>query len=248
MAKKRIAILGDSWSHGEWSFVGGSNVVTHPGLSYFLMKEFEGNSIDIINFGIPGGENLYQLDRLNSISDGKPIYSYFDCIICFWTNPGRDVYNNIKDESDEYLEKFTLDEYDRLCHKANRNYLHELDKYDIPVLLIGGQVSIPEIPTNIKNCVPLIPRVANLVPDPLWDHINLKSIEGELTNLIEYDMLSMIPKEKLHPSVVKENRLKEEDRAFLNYNFFNDLGHANRHLHQLVSVIISQFIKERKWW
>ena len=42
MAKKRIAILGDSWSHGEWSVVGGSNVVTHPGLSYFLMKEFGG--------------------------------------------------------------------------------------------------------------------------------------------------------------------------------------------------------------
>jgi len=40
MQPENIAILGDSWAWGEWSFVGETNFPTHSGTHHYLQQEY----------------------------------------------------------------------------------------------------------------------------------------------------------------------------------------------------------------
>ena len=62
MEPKNIAILGDSWAWGEWSFVGETNFSTHSGTHHYLQHEYP--RANIVNFARAGGSNLYQLDHI----------------------------------------------------------------------------------------------------------------------------------------------------------------------------------------
>ena len=246
MIPKRIAILGDSWSHGEWSVISDAETafskVTHPGLQHFLLNEWP--DLEVVNFGIAGGGNLYQLDQLQLVLGSKPATDIFDLIICFWTNPGRDVYNTIKDNTDQFFINYTIEEYEESCMLANKEHHKALEDLNIPVILIGGQVSLPLFPTA-KNLIPLVPRMANCVTHPFWDMDNMEEEKGTIDNCIDYEQLTMIPSGKFNDKFKVQLDEKIKQDYCLNYNYFNDLGHGNRKLHRIVA---DKVIKEVGQW
>lgn len=252
MIPKRIAILGDSWAHGEWSVLcnydTSRSMVTHTGLQHYLRREWD--HIDIVNFGISGGGNLYQLDRINELLGGEgSISKVFDLLICFWTNPGRDVVKNFHDDCGEIIlpKEYKIEDYEKECNIVNNHHCRALDSLGIPVILIGGQVSLPTLPPRTENLIPLVPRMANLVPDPLWDIDKVTSIEGNLTNILEHNQLRVIPSKFYNEKFLEDlNQKSKEEHYNLNYKYFNDLGHGNRILHKMVADLVIKTIEEWK--
>ena len=102
---KNIAIIGDSWAWGEWSFVGETNMPTHTGTHHYLQQEFP--RANIVNFARAGGSNVYQLDYIASHVGMDNFKKDFDVMVCFWTDPGRDVLNKIDETEGDDLSHFT---------------------------------------------------------------------------------------------------------------------------------------------
>ena len=242
---KNIAIIGDSWAWGEWSFVGETNMPTHTGTHHYLQQEFP--RANIVNFARAGGSNLYQLDYIASHVGMDNFKKDFDVIVCFWTDPGRDVLNKIDEYEGDNLSHFTKDYYEDRCKQTADIFLNQLNNVGIPVILVGGQVSLP---THIdrseySNLHFLIDRMINLVEKPFWDKDLMCPLKGTLDNTIDW----MAPDRVEHLNLSEEfkaelKELRTQYGKHLNFNFFPDLGHGGRTLHRLASIkIIDQIGK-----
>lgn len=241
MVPKRLAILGDSWAHGEWSFVGDSNLITHPGLSHFLYQKYP--DVEIVNFAISGGRNLYQLDKLNEYN-----MSEFDAVIVFWTDPGRDVINELEQDPIN-RGKLTETIYKNKCKRYTLNNLDGLQLLGIPVLMIGGHVSLPDQVNDEKytNITPVIDRMTNLVKHPFWSLEHMTHAQGTVHNKIDWKALTRWSGKGFSELFWKDvQRLSRIDDKMLNLEYFNDLGHANRQLHEIASVKIIEQLEQCK--
>lgn len=236
MELKRLAILGDSWAHGEWTVVSDRGSVTHPGLSHYLYKKWP--ELEIINFAVSGGGNLYQLDRISEycIAD-------FDAVVVFWTDPGRDVINEL--DKTESFSELTIEKYEQKCRKYTNKNLIGLNNLGIPVALIGGHVSLPEIDEVYTNLYPVVDRMTNLAKHPFMCGESLHRIQGEVHNKIEWHALDRYGSEMLPAEFWADVQVKmSHERWRLNLEFFNDLGHGNRHLHELASIKVIEQVEQ----
>lgn len=239
MQVENIAILGDSWAWGEWSFIGDNNLSTHNGTHHYLQQEYP--RANVVNFARAGGSNLYQLDRIAE-QVGMPYFRRnFDIAICFWTDPGRDILNKIEQDEGDDLSHFSEEYYTKRCEQTSNIFLNQLNDIGVPVFLIGGQVSLPKHVdyNDYDNLYPVVDRMSNLIDKPFWNEDINGPIKGEMTNTIDWnapgriDHLRFSEKFKLE---LQELRLKQN--THLNYTFFPDLGHGGRTLHRLASIKI----------
>lgn len=236
MIPKRIAILGDSWAHGEWSVVSGRGTVTHPGLSHYLHQKWP--ELEIINFGTAGGRNLYQLDTLSEYNVAD-----FDAVVVFWTDPGRDVINEL-DTNLNYRD-LTIEKYEQKCQKYSNQNIVRLNDLGIPIALIGGHVSLPEIKEKYTNLYPVVDRMLNLAKHPFMCGESLTRIQGKVHNKIEWHALDRYGAGKLTEEFWYDVQQKMAgERWKLNLEFFNDLGHGNRHLHKLTSIKVIEQVEQ----
>jgi|TARA_B100001094_G_scaffold296990_1_gene319630 hypothetical protein len=239
MEVKNIAILGDSWAWGEWSFVGETNMNTHNGTYYYLQQEYP--KANIVNFAKAGGSNLYQLDYIASNVGMYNFKKDFDVIICFWTDPGRDILDKIEEEEVIQLSHFSKVYYEDRCKKTSDIFLKQLNSIGIPVILVGGQVSLP---THIdrseySNLYFLIDRITNLIDNPFWDSDKMCPIKGTMDNTIDWMATERIE----HLNLTEEFKaelveLRKTCYKYFNFEFFPDLGHGGRALHRLASIKI----------
>lgn len=250
MNVRNIALVGDSWAWGEWSFVGDKNWCTHPGIAHYLQIQYP--DANIVNFAKAGGSNLYQIDTINSEIGGTSVNDVFDIVVCFWTNPGRDVLNTLitmKEENDLYtLNHWNADIYQQFCEKSAKKSLQELNKLNSHVILIGGQVSLPEIDRDLyPNIYPVVDRMANLITKPLWDIAKSVSVHGEATNKIEVAPVTLLMNTSnpynFNEQFIADMQQKSKDEIVdYNYEYFPDLGHGGRKLHQLAATKIIDLI------
>lgn len=236
-----IAILGDSWAHGEWSVIGNSSIVTHSGVAQYLQETYPKSNI--VNFAKSGGGNIYQTDWIAEYIGTDNFRKYFDLVIVFWTDPGRDVLNEYeKNPLDDYG-FLNANHYTELCNKTADDYLAQLNSLNLPVLLIGGQVSLPESSLKLENINFLVERMANLVEEPYWDMLEMKSYKGKLSNKIDWEALERIQDVKLDEQFkVELKQLQKLQDYDLNYEFFPDMGHGGRYLHKICTFKIIEYI------
>ena len=131
------------------------------------------------------------------------------------------------------------------CNKSTDKYLSQLNSFGLPVLLIGGQVSLPDQDPKLDNINFLIERMANLIDEPLWDMEQMKPTKGKLTNTIDWQAVERMQDSYLHEQFKVEIRqLRKKHDVDLNYNYFPDMGHGGRWLHKLASFKIIEFINE----
>ena len=243
MEVSNIAILGDSWAWGEWSFVGETNMNTHNGTHHYLQQKY--HEANIVNFAKAGGSNLYQLDYIANHVNMYNFKKDFDVVICFWTDPGRDVLNTIEEDNLDDLSYFSKVYYEDRCRKSADIFLKQLNSIGIPVILVGGQVSLP---THIdrsqySNLYFLIDRMINLIDKPFWDSDKMCPIKGTLENTIDWTAPGRIK----HLNITEEfkaelDELMETYDKHLNFEFFPDLGHGGRSLHRIASLKIIEQI------
>ena len=238
-----IAILGDSWAWGEWSVIGDGNMVTHAGVSQYLQETYPKSNI--VNFAKSGGGNIYQTDWIIDYIGVENFSKYFDLVIVFWTDPGRDVLNkyekNPLPDNDYSFLSLTL--YNELCNKTTEEYLTQLNSFGLPVLLMGGQVSLPDEDYDLDNINFLIERIANLVDEPLWDMKEMKPMKGKLTNTIDWHAIARMQDVNLHEKFKADvKQLRQSHDPYLNYNYFPDMGHGGRWLHKLATFKVIEFI------
>ena len=242
MEVKNIAIIGDSWAWGEWSFIGETNFPTHTGIQHYLQLEYP--RANIVNFARAGGSNLYQIDYIQEHIGLEKFKDSFDVVICFWTDPGRDILNNIKEDAD--LSHYTEEIYISKCNNTAEVFLNQLNNLDIPVFLIGGQVSLPDADklSKYSNLIPSVNRMVNLVDKAFWNDKVNGPAKGKMDNTIDW----MAPDRVSHLNFNKQfkDRLKvlqyEQNLFPLNLNFFPDNGHAGRSLHRLACTKIIEQI------
>jgi len=246
MEVSNIAILGDSWAWGEWSFVGETNMNTHNGTHHYLQQEY--HRANIVNFAKAGGSNLYQLDYIASHVNMYNFKKDFDVVVCFWTDPGRDVLNKIEQDEGNNLNHFSQEYYTERCKTTSDIFLNQLNDIGVPVILLGGQVSLPTHTdyTEYENLYPVVDRISNLIDEPFWDSDKMCPIKGTLDNTIDWSALGRVEHLNLLTEKFKAelDELRETCDKHLNYTFFPDLGHGGRTLHRLASIkIIDQIGK-----
>ena len=236
-----IAILGDSWAHGEWSVIGNSSIVTHSGVAQYLQETYPKSNI--VNFAKGGGGNIYQTDWIAEYIGTDNFRKYFDLVIVFWTDPGRDVLNEYEKNPLDNYRFLNANHYTELCNKTADDYLAQLNSLNLPVLLIGGQVSLPESSLKLENINFLVERMANLVEEPYWDMLEMKSYKGKLSNKIDWEALERIQDLKLDEQFkVELKQLQKLQDYDLNYEFFPDMGHGGRYLHKICTFKIIEYI------
>lgn len=245
MQPENIAILGDSWAWGEWSFVGETNFPTHSGTHHYLQQEYP--RANIVNFARAGGSNLYQLDHIAEHVGMPHFRRNFDVAICFWTDPGRDVLNKIEQDEGDDLYHFSQEYYAERCKTTSDIFLNQLNDIGVPVILLGGQVSLPTHIdyTEYENLYPVVDRISNLVDKPFWNKEINSPIRGEMDNTIDWMAPARVEHLNFSEDFKKElQELRLEQGKHLNYTFFPDLGHGGRTLHRLASIkIIDQIGK-----
>ena len=242
MEVKNIAIVGDSWAWGEWNFIGETNFPTHNGMQHYLQLEYP--RANIVNFARAGGSNLYQIDYIEKHIGIDKFKDSFDIVVCFWTDPGRDILNKIEGTAD--LSYYTEDLYISQCNETAEQFLIQLDNLQLPVFLIGGQVSLPnaDMLSKCSNLIVTVDRMVNLVDKAFWnDDIN-GPVKGKMDNTIDW----MAPDRLSHLNFNEKfkDRLKvlqyEQNLYPLNHKFFPDNGHAGRSLHRLASLKVIEQI------
>tara|TARA_A100001011_G_scaffold399639_1_gene509292 strand:+ start:7037 stop:7783 length:747 start_codon:yes stop_codon:yes gene_type:complete len=245
--KCNIAILGDSWAHGEWGWIGDKNYVTHTGTQHFLQREFTKGKI--VNYALAGGSNLYQIDFIREHVGLDNFRETFDYVVVFWTDPGRDVLNNITTTQGGNFSNLTKSHYQALCDTVTIRSLRQLQNLGLPVILIGGHVSLPDEKfreDHYKNLTYLIDRVANLIDKPFWDREKQVAIAGTLDNKIDWlqvDRTGVMTDKFL--AEIKEDVKKLIEP--LDPACFPDSGHGGRIMHRIVSnAIVKEILNDNE--
>lgn len=246
MTKKyNIAILGDSWAWGEWNWVGDKNFPTHSGTQHYLHLEYPESKI--VNFAIQGGSNLYQIDYISEHMGLENFKKNFDYAVVFWTDPGRDVLNHILKNKDGNFSNMTKSQYQLLCDNSSERSLKQLNNLGVPVLLIGGHVSLPDkkYSNKFENLTFLIDRVCNLIDKPFLDTKKQIELEGKLNNTVDWlqvDRIGLLTSKFLDEIKDDINELLQP----LNTIYFPDSGHAGRNLHKMITYAIINEIESNQ--
>jgi len=225
-----IAIVGDSWAWGEWNFIGDTNFPTHSGVQQYLHEHFP--DANIVNFAVAGGGNIYQLDHISENMGHHTFSKYFDVVLCFWTDPGRDVLNHLESVPQEDRVTLSKHYYEKLCIKASKKFLKGLNDFNLPVFIMGGQVSVPDFVEEYKNITVIEKRISNIVEKPFFCDETIKPLKGTLDNTIDWLAI-----ERLESDIETDwlQEVKKEDDPKLNTFYFPDGGHAGRELHKKVA-------------
>ena len=246
MENCNIAILGDSWAHGEWGWIGNKNYVTHAGTQHFLEREFTKGKV--VNYALAGGSNLYQIDHIRDHVGIDNFRETYDYVVVFWTDPGRDVLNNIQNTKGGNFSNLTKAHYTTLCENATIKMLRQLQNLGVPVFLIGGHVSLPDEKLrdpSYDNITYLIERVANLIDKPFWDREKQVAIPGTLDNKI--DWLQVDRTGCMTQSFMAE--IKDDIKLLLeplDPACFPDDGHGGRIMHRIITNEIVKEIRKCK--
>lgn len=243
-----VAIAGDSWSMGEWFpfkdgdlYAGWVPALSHRSPEIYLHQAYD--NLRIYHFGRQGDNNAVQANILLEQS------ADLDFAIVYWTCPSRDLLipdNNHYDHLD--LPTLTLEQYEKQCSEFSKIRLETLQKCDVPILLVGGHVSLPDV-SEYSNLIPVVDRMTNLVDEPFWDDLTKKPKAGSLHNKLDYvGMLRLDNVDdnfdlpfQLRNSLIEKidnNGLKET----LNPKYFPDQGHGNRLVHKLTIDKIVEYI------
>lgn len=239
-----IAILGDSWAWGEWNYVGEVNMPTHSGTQQYLHEHFP--DANIVNFAVAGRGNIYQLDHISEVIGNDQFAKHFDFVICFWTDPGRDVLNNLEKLPSEEINLITKHYYEKLCAKTTKTFLDILDSFNVPVLMMGGQVSVPDSVihgTDYQNITVIAPRISNLLQNPFFCRETLKPLQGSLDNKIDWLALERIA-DNVHEELLVEIKDLEMTTPIMNPFYFPDRGHAGREIHKIVANKIIHVLED----
>ena len=243
-----IGIAGDSWSMGEWFPFnpGGNYIDTIPALSHrspeIYLHEYY-NNIKVYHLGRQGDCNTYQSDISYKIKD------HLDFAIVYWTCPSRDMLNQWEHKLGiEKLKNLTSESYENICYENSRDRLEELNSCGFPILLIGGQVSLPDV-SEYSNIIAVVERMTNLIDYPFWDEKTNQPMSGKLNNKLDYDgmiRLTRINESYEVPAGIidyLEDKIKEFGiRQRYNPKYFPDQGHGNRLVHKLTMEKIKEVI------
>ena len=248
-----IAILGDSWSFGEWypldghdgSYIDIVPVVSHPSPQVYLHQHF--NNLKIYHIGQVGGQNN---NSANALKQHKHL---FDFAIVYWTCPSREILNKWEN-SDSDLSSLTIEGYKNRVLKCSKSALEDFNDCDMPILFVGGHVSLPDL-SEYKNCIPVVERMTNLIDNPYYCPREKTSKPGSVHNKIDWEGIGRFEQlghgnYNLSEQFLNDiNELKNEEMYHIknNYQFnpyyFPDQGHGGRHLHKLATDKIIEYIK-----
>jgi len=249
-----VALMGASWSVGEWYIFSDHNhslvkPISHRSPEIFLHHHF--SDIKIYHLGISGGTNQTQVDTFADMP--CPI----DLGVIYWTCPGRDVINlwdyDIKNncqETMELVQKIDVNTFKSICESHTTTVLEKFNSLNIPICFIGGHVSLPNM-DKYENCYPVVDRMSNLVEEPFWDWGNNSPVKGECHNKIDWLGLERIS----HISdtfALTDNQIESFKEQFIKDGghfgpwhsyYFPDQGHGGRYLHRLASMKLAEFIR-----
>lgn len=234
-----IAIVGDSWAWGEWNFIGDTNFPTHSGVQQYLHEHFP--DANIVNFAVAGGGNIYQLDHISESIGHHQFSKYFDVVLCFWTDPGRDVLNHLETVPEEDRVPLTKPYYEKLCIKTSKKFLEGLNNFNLPVFIMGGQVSVPEFVKEYDNIKVIEKRISNIVEKPFFCDQTIKPLKGTLDNTIDWKAIERLESD-IKPEWLQE--VKKDQDPILNPFYFPDGGHAGRELHKKVANKIIKHLEK----
>jgi len=251
-----VALMGDSWSCGEWYLLPDFKEIdiepiSHRSPEVFLHQQFD--NLKIYHLGIQGGTNLTQAQALSKM------FQHVDLGIMYWTCPGRDIINNwayeIADNNQETMEvvqELSVDKFQKLCRSYTAKTLEMFNSCDTPVCFIGGQVSLPNM-DKYNNCYPVVDRMLNLVEQPFWDMGRKIPETGECHNKIDWlgleRMTHVSDTFSLAPEQIQnfQKQFIQEGGRHGPYNsyYFPDQGHGSRHLHKIAIKQLVDFIKAK---
>lgn len=249
-----VALMGDSWSCGEWyllpdNFESNIQPISHRSPEIYLHQHF--NNIKIYYLGVQGGTNLSQAEALAKIS------KHVDLGVVYWTCPGRDLINawdyDIKNnnyETMELVQSLDVNLFKKLCESNTSTVLDIFNRLNIPICFIGGHTSLPNM-DMYENCYPVVDRMTNLVDEPFWDRDLKRPIPGECHNKIDWiglERMSFTSETfSLTPDQIQsfKNQFKIEGGHPGPWNsyYFPDQGHGGRHLHKVATIKLAEFIK-----
>ena len=248
-----VAISGDSWSWGEWypiegndgSFIAGNgmhvSVVSHPSPQIYLHEYFK--NIKIYHVGKDGADNNIQASFLYANK------ALFDFVIHYWTCPSRgllNIWENDKNSS-EVISDLTIEQYELKVEKYTTEALEVLNKIGVPILFVGGHVSLPDM-LQYENCIPVVDRMTNLIEDNFVDHHTGKPYTKEVTNKIDWEGTA---RQNYSDSFSEEfiSQCREKGSTTggytfsLNPKYFPDGGHGGRYLHKLTMDKVIDYIE-----
>lgn len=251
-----VALMGDSWSCGEWYLLPDHkqidiDPISHRSPEVFLHEQFD--YLKIYHLGTQGGTNLTQAKAL------AKIFEYADLGIVYWTCPGRDIINdwvydieNNNQETMEVVQNLSVDKFNKLCRSYSAKALEIFNSFNIPICFIGGQVSLPNMDTY-NNCYPVIDRMVNLIDEPFWDWNTKTAIAGKCHNKIDWlgleRMMNVSDTFSLsHEQIEKFQQQFMDDgghRGPWDSYYFPDQGHGGRHLHKIAINKLVDFIKDK---
>ena len=243
-----IAILGDSWAFGEWypidghhsSYINTVPVVSHPSPQQYLHEHF--NNIKIYHMAQVGGENNANADVLNNQKHS------FDFGIVYWTCPSRALLNKWE-RTEKDLSNLTLSDYRYEVEKYSKSALEVYNNCDMPLLFVGGQVSLPDL-SDYNNCHAIVDRMTNLVDLPFYCIHEKVNKAGTVHNKVDWEgvnrLADIYPDMKYSKEFLKDLhklRVEEFPKYIYNLYYFPDQGHGGRYLHKPTTTKLIEYIE-----
>jgi hypothetical protein len=243
-----IVIVGDSWAFGEWypieghfgSYIDTIPVVSHPSPQQYLHEHFK--NIKVYHMAQVGGENNANARSLRNYKQ------HFDFGIVYWTCPSRALLNKWE-RTKKDLSQLTLEDYKRRVEEYSKSSLEEFNDCDMPLLFVGGQVSLPDL-SDYDNCHAIVDRMTNLVEEPFWCEYEKVNKTGTVHNKIDWEGIFRLA-ELGHDINFSEKFLKDVHKIrideFPEYRFnpyyFPDQGHGSRFLHKITTDKLIEYIE-----
>ena len=230
MSKPKLCIIGDSFGCGEWSFLPKTNhtnqqknYVSHPGLKYFLHKDY---GYDVSNYSYGGA-------TMNEILQQAVRNKLQNCtLIVFATDSCRGILEESKEVVDKLYvyQGFSIPKIHRLLFLE---WIKNLKSYAEPnhcdVLLIGGHANLYDF-----DC----PDYMKIVTKSWLSEITKQDI-GNMSGLNSYVLEDFIAAKELQSDRDKKDIIEimtqRSHRMTIMKNDirnFNDEHHPNRNCHK----------------
>ena len=189
-----------------------------------------------------GGENNANAVVLN---DHK---QYFHFGIVYWTCPSRALLNKWE-HSNRDLSNLTLEEYKHKVEEYSKSALEDYNDCDMPLLFVGGQVSLPDL-SGYDNCHVVVDRMTNLVEEPFWCDEEKVNKTGTVHNKVDWEGVNRLSElgqginfsEEFLKDIHKL-RVEEFPEYRLNPYYFPDQGHGGRYLHKIACDKLIEYIE-----
>ena len=229
-----ILIAGDSWSAGEWQYIGNTHTVVHSGFAMHLMDK----GLNVINLSKGGGSNYETCQRLENFLTFNPTVKIKQIIVCQteWHRDG--IFYSQKD----FEQLFALG-YEGIKNQWIGMFYRRLSymsqKWSLPVYIIGGcsdTIWIDQFESEYPGCKILCQSWTNLM-------MNYDSrIESPVFSqfIINQDFIEQIKQNTGIGSInflLKDIDAGSQRRQMIKDHpeYFEPDGiHPNRHAHELL--------------